>query len=153
MKSMPFCQWTAALVWLLGMTVSSFADETAIPFADEFTVKPDLIQKNVRQSVSDKKGGDAAQKKCHRCFKCGGSGHVTVSAREICDRCDGSGTVTFEVELKDTEHTFDGWWGPRTKKTTRKAYSKQPCPRCDRRGKISVKTEVECSLCKGKGEL
>jgi len=152
MKSMSVCLWSATFIWSLGMTFSAFADETGIAFADEFTVKTDQIKKTVGQNSSDKKD-DAEVKKCHKCFKCGGSGHVTVSARETCDRCGGSGTVMLEVELKDTEHTFDGWWGPHTRKTTRKAYSKQPCPRCDRRGKISVKKTVECSLCKGKGEL
>ena len=125
-------------------------------FEDEFTIK------SVTQASAP--GGEAQatattvgttsklERKPRKCFKCGGKGTVAVTAREDCDRCDGTGIVITEVELKDTEHTFDGWWGPRTKKATRKAQNKQPCPRCGRRGKVSVKKEVECPMCKGKGE-
>ena len=125
-------------------------------FEDEFTIK------SVTQASAP--GGEAqasattvgttskSERKPRKCFKCGGKGTVTVTVREDCDRCDGTGIVITEVELKDTEHTFDGWWGPRTKRTTRKAQNKQPCPRCGRCGKISVKKDVECPMCKGKGE-
>lgn len=123
---------------------------------DEFTVKPEL-QKGDQDRMSDVQSVGVAKPTVGRnrrtCFKCGGSGTVAVSEREDCDRCDGTGIVITEVELKDTEHTFDGWRGPRTKKVTRKAQNKQPCPRCGRRGKISVKKEIECPLCKGKGQL
>ena len=124
-------------------------------FEDEFTIKPaaraDVLMNDAQAFTTV--GVPSRQERNHRkCFKCSGKGTVTVTVREDCDRCDGTGIVVTEVELKDTEHTFDGWWGPRTKKTTRKAQNKQPCPRCGRRGKISVKKEVECSMCKGKGE-
>lgn len=125
-------------------------------FEDEFTIKSAAqasIPEGEVQALTTAVGTTSKTGRMPRkCFKCGGRGTITVTAREDCDRCDGTGIVITEVELKDTEHTFDGWWGPRTKKTTRKAQNKQPCPRCGRRGKISVKKDVECPMCKGKGE-
>lgn len=125
-------------------------------FEDEFTVK---LAAQASAPVNDTHAlatvgmPSKPEKHPRKCFKCTGKGTVTVTVREDCDRCDGTGIVVTEVELKDTEHTFDGWWGPRTKKTTRKAQNKQPCPRCGRRGKVSVKKEVECPMCKGRGDL
>ena len=125
-------------------------------FEDEFTIKSATRASapgGEAQALTTTVGTTSkSERKPRKCFKCGGKGTVTVTVREDCDRCDGTGIVITEVELKDTEHTFDGWWGPRTKKTTRKAQNKQPCPRCGRRGKISVKKEVKCPMCKGKGE-
>lgn len=125
-------------------------------FEDEFTIKPAAQASapvNDTHALTTAGKPSKPEKHPRKCFKCSGKGTVTVTVREDCDRCDGTGIVVTEVELKDTEHTFDGWWGPRTKKTTRKAQNKQPCPRCGRRGKISVKKEVECPMCKGRGEL
>ena len=125
-------------------------------FEDEFTIKSatqaSAQDGEVQALTTAAAPASVTGRRPRKCFKCGGKGTVTVTVREDCDRCDGTGIVITEVELKDTEHTFDGWWGPRTKKTTRKAQNKQPCPRCGRRGKISVKKEVECPMCKGKGE-
>lgn len=125
-------------------------------FEDEFTIKS-VTQARAHegedQALTMIVGATSkSERKPRKCFKCGGKGTVTVTVREDCDRCDGTGIVITEVELKDTEHIFDGWWGPRTKKTTRKAQNKQPCPRCGRRGKISVRKDVKCPICKGKGE-
>ena len=125
-------------------------------FEDEFTIKSatqvSALEGEVQALTPAVGTTSKSERKPRKCFKCGGRGTVAVTAREDCDRCDGTGIVITEVELKDTEHTFDGWWGPRTKKTTRKAQNKQPCPRCGRCGKVSVKKEVECPVCKGKGE-
>lgn len=121
-------------------------------FEDEFTVKTatqaSIPAGDVQALTTTDTPTSVTRRRPRKCFKCGGKGTVTVTAREDCDRCDGTGIAITEVELKDTEHTFDGWWGPRTKKTTRKAQNKQPCPRCGRRGKVSVKKEVECPMCK-----
>ena len=125
-------------------------------FEDEFTIKPAAQASapvNDTHALATVVMPSKPEKHPRKCFKCSGTGTVAVTAREDCDRCDGTGIVVTEVELKDTEHTFDGWWGPRIKKTTRKAQNKQPCPRCGRRGKISVKKEVKCPMCKGRGEL
>ena len=125
-------------------------------FCDEFTARS-AVSENVRDNASAGPAGGDEKPKAKRtpckCFKCGGKGTVTIAVREDCDRCDGTGIAVTEVMLKDTEYVSDGWWGTRSKKTTRKAQNRQPCPRCDHRGKISVKKEVECSMCKGKGEL
>jgi len=118
---------------------------------DEFVIKNVPRQAEVKDDAGDRED----KPKPRKCFRCHGSGLVTVATRETCDRCEGTGVVVSEVELKDTiHHSGSYWWGGGyNERSTRKALNKQPCPRCKRQGKVAVKKDVECTSCRGAGWL
>lgn len=113
---------------------------------DEFTV-PVKQEEKVEKTKPEIGDGTKPKKKVRKCFKCRGKGTIVVNTKDKCDRCDGKGVLESEVILKNKRWADD--WGGDTKKSV----NRQPCPRCNRSGKMNVKKEVECSKCKGKGEL
>ena len=134
------------------LSLTAFLALIAFAEEDEFLIKPEDVAETVepaKEAEAAKPVEKKAGPKPRKCFKCSGKGVVTVTVNETCERCGGTGVSITEVELSDSVHHDWGWRG----KTTRKAQNKQPCPRCKRRGKIPVKKEVECSVCKGAGLL
>lgn len=140
---------------LMILSLTAFLALVSVAEDDEFLIKPEDVAETaepVKEVAAPKPVEKKAGPKPRKCFKCSGKGVVTVTVNETCERCEGTGISITEVELSDTKHSTDGYWNYRHK-TTRKAQNKQPCPRCKRRGKIPVKKEVECSVCKGVGLL
>lgn len=144
------------MAWLVLVGVLSLFAMAGDFGEDEFLVKPDTVgakEEGAKASVTQDsdKTADEAKKNVgtRKCYKCLGRGTVVVSTYERCEKCEGAGTVVLGVELDDTVHDSWGW-----KSTVkRKSINRQPCPRCNRRGKLSVKKNVECSVCKGSGLL
>ena len=137
------------------LSLTAFLALVSVAEEDEFLIKPEDVAETAEPVKEAEKAKPVEKKtgpKPRKCFKCSGKGVVTVTVNETCERCEGTGISITEVELSDTKHSTDGYWNYRHK-TTRKAQNKQPCPRCKRRGKIPVKKEVECSVCKGAGLL
>lgn len=135
------------------LSLTAFLTLIVVAEEDEFLIKPENAAKTIEPVKAAEPEEPALKKvepKPRKCFKCSGKGVVTVTVYETCERCEGTGVSITEVELSDTQH--DGYWSYRSK-TTRKAQNKQPCPRCKRRGKLPVKKEIECSVCKGAGLL
>ena len=116
---------------------------------DEFTLEP-TTPKTSSAAIQERPLGEstAAKKKTRKCNRCMGKGVQMVTVKETCERCEGAGILVTEVELNNKR------WGNTYYGTTKKkSLNKQSCPRCNRSGKVSVKKEVECSLCKGEGTL
>ena len=133
-------------MWLNGLAESH---EPGL-YEDEFTERPLQSPKAVVDGDKPKAERKPA-KKTRRCIRCGGKGKIISASRQTCEQCGGSGILTKEVELKDSVNGRPWWQG--NYKTTRKSRNSQPCPYCNRSGRAMVKKEVECSLCKGTGEM
>lgn len=115
---------------------------------DEFTVpvkREEKVEKT-KPEIKDEAGAKP-KKKIRKCFNFRGKGTVVINTKDKCDRCDGKGVLESEVILKN-KRWADCWGGD-----TKKSVNRQPCPRCNRSGKVNVKKEIECPKCKGKGEL
>lgn len=127
-------------------TMLCLAQTCAADSGDEFTVKKTTA---VEESKAPGKNAEKPQKvkKPRKCWKCHGKGAVLQTVRETCDRCEGTGVLVTEVTLQNKLYGHD--WGGKEKKST----SKKSCPRCNRTGSVAVKKEVECTYCKGTGEL
>lgn len=87
-----------------------------------------------------------------KCYKCFGKGTITETKREKCVDCDGRGFLMKEVILKDTKYSTDGYWNYK-RIGNRVSKSRENCSRCRHSGKVSVKRENKCSVCKGSGFL
>ena len=135
---------------ILGIAGPVAAQEPGL-YEDEFTERP--VKMPVPTAVDGKARVVKTQtaRKKRRCVRCGGKGKTISVTRQLCDRCGGSGVLTTEIELKDTVN--GDYWRQSSYKTTRKAFNRQSCPHCNRSGRVTVKKELECSLCKGTGEL
>ena len=120
-----------------------FATRADVADSDaEFTVK-----RSKPVEVAEKPDAKSKPRKSPRkCWHCHGKGKILQTIRETCDRCDGAGVLVTEVQLRNKQ--WSGDYG-KLKNST----SKRSCPRCNRTGTVSVKKEVECSYCKGTGEL
>lgn len=113
---------------------------------DEFTAPVKQEEKVEKTKPEIKDAAEAKpKKKARKCFNCRGKGIVVINTKDICDRCDGKGVLESEVILRN-KRWADGWGGD-----TKKSVNRQPCPRCNRSGKMNVKKEIECPKCKGKG--
>ena len=101
------------------------------------------VQENEKPKVVEKQ----KLRICHKCF---GKGTIAETVNEKCDDCEGRGYIVKEVALKDTKHYTDGY---RNYKSVglRTSKSKQNCLRCNHRGRIAVKREKDCPICKGAG--
>lgn len=119
-------------------------------YEDEFTERPSQASTTIAEAEKPNAEKKPAKKK-RRCIRCGGKGKTITATRQTCERCGGSGIFTSEVELKDSVNGRP-WWQA-SYKTTRKSLNSQPCPHCNRSGRVMVKKEAECSLCKGTGEM
>ncbi len=119
---------------------------------DEFTVPVKQEGKSERPK-SKVETEVKTEKKVRKCFNCRGKGTVVINTKDQCDRCNGKGVLESEVILKNKRWAND-WYGSEYGRIrTKKSVNRQTCPRCNRSGKINVKKEIECSKCKGKGEL
>ena len=116
---------------------------------DEFTV-PVKQEEKVEKTKPEIGDGTKPKKKVRKCFNCRGKGIVVINTKDICDRCDGKGVLESEVILRNKHWANGDWYG---NVRTKKSVNRQPCPRCNRSGKMNVKKEIECSKCNGKGEL
>ena len=85
-----------------------------------------------------------------KCYGCQGKGTVTETMNEKCDDCEGRAYIMKEVLIKDTRHSTDGYWNYRDE-GSRVSRSRQNCKRCNHRGKVTVKREKMCPVCKGAG--
>ena len=118
---------------------------------DEFTVPVKQEEKVEKTKPEIKDEAEAKpKKKARKCFNCRGKGIVVINTKDICDRCDGKGVLESEVILRNKHWANGDWYG---NVRTKKSVNRQPCPRCNRSGKMNVKKEIECPKCKGKGEL
>lgn len=117
---------------------------------DEFTLEP-TTPKASSAATRERPQGESteAKKKTRKCYRCMGKGVQMVTVKETCERCEGAGILVTEVELNNKHWANNYYYGV----TKKKSLNKQSCPRCNRSGKVSVKKEVECSLCKGEGTL
>ena len=114
---------------------------------DEFTLEPATSKASsvaIQERQQEKPA--KAKQKTRKCYRCMGKGVQMVTVKETCERCEGAGILVSEVTLRN-KHWANGYG------TEKKSLNKQSCPRCNRSGKVSVKKEVECSLCKGEGTL
>ena len=121
--------------------------QAAADSGDEFTVKETAV---VEKSKEAEKKTEKSQKiqKSRKCWKCHGKGTVLQTVRETCDRCDGTGVFVTEVTLRNKKWAYENYCRRKKKSTSTKS-----CPRCNRTGSVAVKKEVECTYCKGTGEL
>ena len=120
-------------------------------YEDEFTERPEKTAATDADKKDDEIKKPSVKKKKRRCVRCGGRGKTISAERQTCDRCGGSGILATEIELKDSINARHGWH--ESYKTTRKSTNKQFCPSCNRSGRVMIKKEAECSLCKGSGEM
>ena len=140
---------SAAIIGAALLLVETVAAQEPGLYEDEFTERP--VQAPVSISNKDVSVKKNPVKKKRRCIRCGGKGKTISVTRQTCDRCGGSGILTTEVELKDTVNGH--YWWESNHKTTRKTLNRQSCPHCNRSGRVTVKKETDCSLCKGTGEM
>ena len=136
-----------AIVSFVGIVV---AQEPGL-YEDEFTERPSHATALITSKDDTGAEKKPERKKKRRCVRCAGKGKTISVTRQDCDRCGGSGIMTSEIELKDTINGRYWWQG--NYRTTRKTVNKQPCPHCNRSGRITVKKETECSLCGGTGSM